>query len=105
MASSIAFQSITCSCAYLGWTANHNAFANGDNNLWALDNTPFSVGYFKRQDLPTHFGIAEGWTLADMYAQSVVASTNPNRGVCSPTVTVVGCSDQDVCSVLGQRIH
>ncbi|KAF8479385.1 non-hemolytic phospholipase C precursor [Gautieria morchelliformis] len=62
-----------------GWTANHNAFANGDNNLWALDNTPFSLGYYKRQDLLTHFGIAEGWTIADMYAQSVVASTDPNR--------------------------
>ena len=67
--------------AYQGWTANHNAFANGDNNLWAVDNTPFSVGYFLRQDVPTHFGIAEGWTIADMYSQGVVASTTPNRGM------------------------
>jgi phospholipase C len=74
--------SLTCRCTK-GWTANHNAFANGDNNLWALDNTPFSIGFFMRQDVPTHFGIAEGWTIADMYSQSVVASTIPNRGTCS----------------------
>jgi phospholipase C len=72
---------------YVGWTANHDAFANGDNNLWALDNTPFSWSYYKRQDLPTHFGLAEGWTMADMYAQSVVASTNPNRGWCDGLVS------------------
>lgn len=26
-----------------------------------------------------HFGIAEGWTVGDMYQQSVIASTSPNR--------------------------
>ena len=26
-----------------------------------------------------HFGIAEGWTVGDMYQESVIASTNPNR--------------------------
>lgn len=62
-----------------GFTANHNAFAQGENNLWALANTPYSWGHYKRQDIPTQFAIAEGWTVADMYSQSVVASTNPNR--------------------------
>ncbi|KAF8588655.1 PLC-E [Ramaria rubella] len=62
-----------------GWTPNHNAFADGDNNLWVLENSPYSWGHFKRQDIPTHFALAEGWTVADMYAQSVLASTIPNR--------------------------
>lgn len=62
-----------------GWDANHAAL-NGDlNNKWALKNTPWSWGYYKRSDLPVHFGIAEGWTVGDMYQESVIASTNPNR--------------------------
>ncbi|KAF8510409.1 extracellular phospholipase C [Hysterangium stoloniferum] len=62
-----------------GWTGNHRALNGGENNLWALDNSQFSVGYFKRQDIPTHFALADGWTVADSYAQSVISSTNPNR--------------------------
>ncbi|KAF2084809.1 phospholipase C [Saccharata proteae CBS 121410] len=62
-----------------GWTDNHAAL-NGDlNNKWALNNTPWSWGYYKRDDLPVHFAIAEGWTVGDMYQESVIASTNPNR--------------------------
>jgi phospholipase C len=65
-----------------GYTENHNAFAQGDNNhQWVMKNTPFSWGHFKRQDVPTHFALAEGWTLGDMYTEAVVASTHPNRGV------------------------
>lgn len=62
-----------------GWNDNHAAL-NGDlNNKWALNNTPWSWGHFSRQELPVHFGIAEGWTIGDMYQESVIASTNPNR--------------------------
>ncbi|EKG22523.1 Phosphoesterase [Macrophomina phaseolina MS6] len=62
-----------------GWNDNHAAL-NGDlNNKWALNNTPWSWGYFKRSDIPVHFAIAEGWTIGDMYQESVIASTNPNR--------------------------
>ena len=64
----------------LGWEQNHAALANGNNNLWALHNSPFANGYYKREDLPTHFALAEGWTMADMYAEAVISSTNPNRG-------------------------
>ncbi|OCK82157.1 putative non-hemolytic phospholipase C precursor [Lepidopterella palustris CBS 459.81] len=62
-----------------GWNDNHAAL-NGDlNNKWALNNTPWSWSYFERKDIPVHFGIAEGWTVGDMYQESVIASTNPNR--------------------------
>ncbi|GME23674.1 phospholipase C [Neofusicoccum parvum] len=62
-----------------GWNDNHAAL-NGDlNDKWALNNTPWSWGYFKRADIPVHFAIAEGWTIGDMYQESVIASTNPNR--------------------------
>ncbi|CZR53328.1 related to phospholipase C [Phialocephala subalpina] len=45
----------------------------------ASDNTAMSWTHFKRQDLPLHFALAEGWTLADMYQDGVIASTSPNR--------------------------
>ena len=50
-----------------GWQDNHGAL-NGDlNNKWAVNNTPWSWGYYKREDLPVHFAIAESWTVGDMY--------------------------------------
>lgn len=62
-----------------GWEENHAAL-NGDlNNHWVLGNTPWSLGYYKRSDLPVHYAIADGWTIGDMYQESVIASTNPNR--------------------------
>jgi hypothetical protein len=50
-----------------GWDSNHGALNADRNNKWALANTPWSWGYFKRADLPVHFAIAEGWTVGDMY--------------------------------------
>lgn len=59
--------------------ANHAAL-NGDNNdNWPIGNTPYSWGHYTRKDIPNHFSIAEGWTVGDMYQESVIASTNPNR--------------------------
>lgn len=62
-----------------GWQENHDALNGGLNDMWALGNTPWSWGHYKKDDLPTHFAIAEGWTVGEMYQESVIASTNPNR--------------------------
>lgn len=62
-----------------GWNDNHAALNDGLNNKWALNNTPWSWGHFTRKELPIHFALAEGWTVGDMYQESVIASTNPNR--------------------------
>ncbi|KAF5008766.1 hypothetical protein FDECE_5004 [Fusarium decemcellulare] len=62
-----------------GWDANQAAWNHGANDHWAVNNTPYSIGYYKREDLPVHFALAEGWTVGDMYQESVIASTNPNR--------------------------
>jgi len=62
-----------------GWNDNHAALNDGLNNKWALNNTPWSWGHFTRREIPVHFAIAEGWTVGDMYQESVIASTNPNR--------------------------
>ncbi|KAF3912765.1 hypothetical protein ABW20_dc0105965 [Dactylellina cionopaga] len=62
-----------------GWTSNHAALNGDQNNKWAINNTAWSWGYFKREDIPVHFAIAEGWTVGDMYQESVIAATDPNR--------------------------
>ncbi|KAK8050405.1 extracellular phospholipase C [Apiospora phragmitis] len=62
-----------------GWASNHAAYAGGRNDGWAAHNTPWSWSHFRRRDIPLQFAVADGWTVADMYQESVVASTNPNR--------------------------
>jgi phospholipase C len=39
----------------------------GINNAWAQISTPQSWGYFKRQDIPYHFNLAESYTVGDAY--------------------------------------
>lgn len=53
-----------------GYQDNHAAINDGLNNYWARNNTPWSWGYYDRSDLPVHFGIAESWTIGDMYQVS-----------------------------------
>ncbi|TVY34992.1 Non-hemolytic phospholipase C, partial [Lachnellula cervina] len=62
-----------------GWEHMHAAYNGGLTNQWAATNTPYSIGFFKRSDIPVHFDIAEGWTVGDMYQESILASTDPNR--------------------------
>jgi phospholipase C len=62
-----------------GWDSNHAAYNFGLNDAWATNNTPWSWGHFQRSDIPVQFAIADGWTVGDMYQESVIASTNPNR--------------------------
>ncbi|KAL9931358.1 hypothetical protein V8E36_009755 [Tilletia maclaganii] len=69
-------------CALAGsnsWVANHGAYNGGEIDQWAIKNTPYSMGYYTRQDIPLHFALAEGWAIGDMYSESVIASTQPNR--------------------------
>ncbi|KAL8286140.1 hypothetical protein RQP46_004628 [Phenoliferia psychrophenolica] len=69
-------------CSYAGsnaWEQNQAALAAGLNDQWALGNSPHSVGYWKRDDIPVHYAIADGWTVADMYQEGVIAATDPNR--------------------------
>lgn len=54
------------------WQENQLALNHGLNNAWATQNTPFSWGHFRRDDIPVHFGIAEGWTIGDMYQASII---------------------------------
>ncbi|PLB33161.1 nonhemolytic phospholipases C family protein [Aspergillus candidus] len=58
---------------------NQGAVNHGKNDLWAKTQTPWSWGYYKRQDLPVQYALAEGWTTGDMYQESYITSTSPNR--------------------------
>ncbi|PGH33019.1 phospholipase C [[Emmonsia] crescens] len=73
-------QAIQCMAAGSnGYAENHASINGGLNDGWARNNTPWSWGYLKRQDLPVQFAIAEGWTIGDMYQESQITATNPNR--------------------------
>ncbi|KAE8442943.1 hypothetical protein EG329_002547 [Mollisiaceae sp. DMI_Dod_QoI] len=61
------------------WTTQHVVFNNGANDQWALKNSPYSMAYFTRDDIPTHFGVAEAWTVGDMYQESILSSIDSNR--------------------------
>ncbi|GAB5592765.1 hypothetical protein Unana1_07665 [Umbelopsis nana] len=64
-----------------GWIPNHSALNGGLNDNWPAGNSPMSMGYETRDQIPFHFALAEEFTIADMYFQSVTGSTNPNRVV------------------------
>ncbi|TVY65488.1 Non-hemolytic phospholipase C [Fusarium oxysporum f. sp. cubense] len=61
------------------WDTSHAAWNHGANDRWAVNSTPYSIGFYKRQDLPVHFALAEEWIVGDMYQEAVMAPTNPNR--------------------------
>ncbi|KND91864.1 Non-hemolytic phospholipase C [Tolypocladium ophioglossoides CBS 100239] len=62
-----------------GWYQNHAAWNFGTNDHWAMNNTPWSIGFYKKEDVPTQWALADGWVVGDMYQESIVSSTNPNR--------------------------
>ncbi|WFD34153.1 phospholipase C [Malassezia cuniculi] len=61
------------------WRNNQAAWNKGEIDRWALNNTPYSMGYLKREDLPVHFTLAEEFVVGDSYYESVISSTSPNR--------------------------
>jgi phospholipase C len=50
-----------------GWQGNHAALNGGRNDGWVLFQTPWSMGYFTREDVPVQYAIADGWAIGDMY--------------------------------------
>lgn len=43
-------------------------------NAWAQIDTPQAWGYFKRQDIPYHFALADAYTVGDAYHVCNLAS-------------------------------
>jgi phospholipase C len=46
---------------------------------WPRFKTPYSMGYYRREDLPFQFALADAFTICDAYHCSVTTGTDPNR--------------------------
>ncbi|KAM5484990.1 putative phospholipase C [Microsporum audouinii] len=62
-----------------GYAYNQASLNHGRNDRWQDLGEPANWGFLKRNDIPVHFSVAEGWTVGDMYQQSSITATNPNR--------------------------
>jgi phospholipase C len=79
------------------WDAQHLAWAEGAMTgfLAAQEEEPVTMGYFKQQDIPYQWALANFWTICDQYHCSVLGPTNPNRivsmsGTIDPAGTMGG---------------
>ncbi|MFL6158809.1 MAG: phospholipase C [Marmoricola sp.] len=69
------------------WGPQHQAWNNGAMDQWikvhvandGLANGPATMGYYKREDIPVHFALADAFTICDSYFCSVLGPTDPNR--------------------------
>ncbi|ROL77045.1 phospholipase C, phosphocholine-specific [Pseudomonas protegens] len=61
------------------WADAHAAWGNGRLSAWPTHKTTTSMGYYREQELPFQFALANTFTLCDAYHCSVHAGTNPNR--------------------------
>lgn len=55
------------------------AWNQGKFGFWPRYKTEFSMGHFRREDIPFQFALTEAFTLCDAYHCSVTAGTDPNR--------------------------
>jgi phospholipase C len=61
------------------WPTQHQAWDNGKMDQWIAAKGPYTMGYFKQQDIQFHWALAEAFTICDNYHCSVFGPTNPNR--------------------------
>jgi phospholipase C len=68
------------------WACQHASWNNGQMDNWLNAHRkadgvkgPFCMGYFKRDDIPFQFALAEAFTICDAYHCSVLGPTWPNR--------------------------
>lgn len=55
------------------------AWNQGSFGLWPKYKTDYSMGYYKREDIPFQFALAEAFTICDAYHCSIPTGTDPNR--------------------------
>jgi phospholipase C len=55
------------------------AWGQGRLNEWPKHKTGFSMGHYKREDIPFQFALAEAFTICDAYHCQVTTGTDPNR--------------------------
>jgi phospholipase C len=55
------------------------AWNQGRFGLWPKFKTDYSMGYYRREDIPFQFALAEAFTICDAHHCSVTSGTDPNR--------------------------
>ena len=55
------------------------AWNQGSFGKWPKYKTDYSMGFYKREDIPFQFALAEAFTICDAYHCSVTSGTDPNR--------------------------
>ena len=55
------------------------AWNQGILDQWPRFKTGYSMGYYRRQDIPFQYALADAFTLCDSYHCSVTTGTDPNR--------------------------
>jgi phospholipase C len=61
------------------WLDEQRAWDNGRMSHWPTHKTSTSMGYYREQELPFQFALANTFTLCDAYHCSIHAGTLPNR--------------------------
>ncbi|KWR88980.1 phosphocholine-specific phospholipase C [Cupriavidus sp. IDO] len=56
-----------------------NAWSQGRFGFWAKYKNDQSMGYYRREDIPFQYALAEAFTLCDAYHCSHAGGTDPNR--------------------------
>ena len=71
------------------WTTQHQCWSQGKMDSFARIHTSathegaangvLTMGYYQRDDLAYHYGLADAFTICDAYHSSVLGPTHPNR--------------------------
>ena len=61
------------------WIDAQTAWDEGRMSRWAASKTPRSLGYYRREDIPFHYALADAFTVCDAYHASFQGGTNTNR--------------------------
>lgn len=113
------FNKSQCLCAGANnWLPTQKIFqagleTGGAPDQWAVIDYPQSWGYFKREDLPYHFALAESYAIADHYhvcssattMQLNVANALPRRQLPQTLMQTDGSGSQARLEFPGVRSH
>ncbi len=61
------------------WSGTHQAWNEGQYDMWPIAHTPIAMSYVTREDIPYHYALADAFTIGDAYYCSIMGPTNPNR--------------------------
>ncbi len=62
-----------------GFADSQAAWNQGKFGFWPKYKNPYSMGYYRREDIPFQFALAEAFTICDAYHCSITTGTDPNR--------------------------